>query len=79
MFKRIKNIKPLKIILILVILNLSFFSLSSYYFNRVNYPISQKGENISDNEYIESGWKLVNWSIGMYRFFKGNKPKSNLN
>lgn len=79
MFKRIKNIKPIKIIVILLILNLSFFSASSYYFNNVNYPVSQSGENVSDNEFIESGWKLVNWSIGMYRFFKGNKPKSNLN
>ena len=76
MFKRIKNIKPFKIIIFLLILNVSFFGLSSYYFNRVKYPVSQNVENITDNEYIESGWRLVNWSIGMYRFFKGNKPKN---
>jgi hypothetical protein len=76
MFKRITKIKPIKIVVILLALNLSFFSASSYYFNNVNYPVVQSGENVSDNEYIESGWKLVNWSIGMYRFFKGNKPKN---
>ena len=50
--------------------------MSSIYFSKVKYPISHSGEKLNDNEFIESGWKLLNWSIGMYRFFKGNKPNS---
>ena len=76
MLKKLKNIKPIKVILILLIVNIGLFSMSSIYFSKVKYPISHSGEKLNDNEFIESGWKLLNWSIGMYRFFKGNKPNS---
>lgn len=74
--KKWREYKSIWIISTLLSLNILFFVGSSFYFNSAKYVHTENVDDLTENDYIESGWRLVNWSLSMFRFFKGNDPKS---
>ena len=79
MLSKLKKIKSIRVVVLLLVLNAVFFGLSSSYFNSVTYDKEHQGVEVTENDYVESGWKLVNWSLSMYRFLNGNQPQGDLN
>lgn len=78
MLTKIKKIKPMWVVILLLSLNVAFFGVSSSYFNGVTYDKTHEGVEVTENDYVESGWRLVNWSLSMFRFLNGNQPQGDL-
>jgi hypothetical protein len=71
-----KKIKPGWMLILLLFMNVSMFGVCNVYFSRVKYFENHEGVEITENEYIDSGWRLLNWSLSLFKYFKGNEPQS---